>query len=521
MKRTLRPLALPALALLAVSCSLAMNAFSAPPTPLPAPPAPAIPFAPGGGPGPQTLPLPVFNGGTLNAPVNMGPGGKGYAPASDAREGLFGNKKGWRVKLGPQPLATPAIADGKVFIGGGFGSYEFYCFDAKSGKKEWMYKTGDDGPTAAVVSDGYVAFNTESCELEIITQSGKPVWKKWLGDPLMSMPAISNGKIYMAYPDTKGDRNHYIACYDLKTGKDHWKKQIPGEIVTAPVIVNDNVYLTSLEGTISCFNKDSGQLVYSEKRNATSSPMVWNGKLFYSQRDTQLVKNQAGKDVKQQMEKLVAQPSTPAPAGAPAHQPTYLKGTGQTADYLDIQKRMDTSTYYKLNANFDAAVGFAGKPADAKIHQAQSNLGLGNVAEVWAFQGSRPFVYKNRLYSTMGDTIKCVDLVTQAVVWTKKITHKHPNGLVVDSVVTPPAIANGKLFVGTFDGDLVCMNATDGKVLWTLPLGEKIVFQPAVAHGHVYVSTFTGFLYGIETGDRNDDGWLMWGGNPQHTGLAQ
>ena len=30
--------------------------------------------------------------------------------------------------------------------------------------------------------------STESCEIEILTLDGKPVWKKWLGDPLMSMP---------------------------------------------------------------------------------------------------------------------------------------------------------------------------------------------------------------------------------------------------------------------------------------------------------------------------------------------
>jgi outer membrane protein assembly factor BamB len=31
-------------------------------------------------------------------------------------------------------LATPAVFDGKVFLGGGFGSYEFYALDAKTGK---------------------------------------------------------------------------------------------------------------------------------------------------------------------------------------------------------------------------------------------------------------------------------------------------------------------------------------------------------------------------------------------------
>jgi hypothetical protein len=40
-----------------------------------------------------------------------------------SKDGL-GN--GWRVTVpGRQPLATPALADGRLFLGGGFGSYDF------------------------------------------------------------------------------------------------------------------------------------------------------------------------------------------------------------------------------------------------------------------------------------------------------------------------------------------------------------------------------------------------------------
>ena len=101
---------------------------------------------------------------------------------------------------GGRPLATPAVADGRVFLGGGFGSYEFYALDAVTGDVVWKYQTEDDGPTAAVVADERVVFNTESCEIEVLTVAGRPVWKKWLGDPLLSMPAVEGGRLFMAYP---------------------------------------------------------------------------------------------------------------------------------------------------------------------------------------------------------------------------------------------------------------------------------------------------------------------------------
>ena len=66
-----------------------------------------------------------------------------------------GKRKGWKVTIpGDHALATPAVVEGKLFIGGGFGSHEFYAFDAQTGKMLWQYRTSDDGPTAAVVAEG-------------------------------------------------------------------------------------------------------------------------------------------------------------------------------------------------------------------------------------------------------------------------------------------------------------------------------------------------------------------------------
>src|ERR1700682_1800217 len=83
-------------------------------------------------------------------------------------------KTGWKITLpGNRPLATPAVVDGRLFLGGGFGSYEFYALDPVTGEVAWQYQTENDGPTAAVVADGCVVFNTESCELEVLSVAGQ------------------------------------------------------------------------------------------------------------------------------------------------------------------------------------------------------------------------------------------------------------------------------------------------------------------------------------------------------------
>jgi len=429
-----------------------------------------------------------------------------------------GKVKGWKVQIpGNRALATPAVVEGKVFIGGGFGSHEFYAFDAVTGKKLWQYQTADDGPTAAVAQDGHVAFNTESCELEIITYDGKAVWKKWLGDPLMSMPAVAGNKVYMAYPDTKGDHQHYLAAFDLKTGRPLWKNKIAGEIITAPVVADEKIYLATLEGTLYCFGQHDGELIWQEKKNATSAPAVSDGRCYFSRREEVTVKKD-GKEVKQQNEEVAGRPV------ARAGEVQFYKETNRPADYLDHAKRAAASPNEKALQAADAGVGFGGgleAKGGGKLMQAQSNLGQASVAGVWAYQGSKPFVHDGKLYSGMGDTLQCVDPKTEKVLWKQTIRKDgKPGGAVLDSVLTPPALVNGKVFVGTAFGEVQCRSAKTGELLWSASVGEPIVFQPAVVKGRVYVSTNTGHLYCLETGDPKDDGWLMWGGNAAHNGNA-
>jgi Ca-activated chloride channel homolog len=448
-------------------------------------------------------------------PAAIKPSPKARAPVKVKAPAAFASKegkKGWKVVIpGRRPLATPAVFGGRVFLGGGFGSHEFYAFDARTGAKIWQYQTGDDGPTAAVVADGCIAFNTESCELEVLTLDGKRLWKKWLGDPLMSMPAVAGGKVYMAYPNSKGDRRHYLACFQLKTGKELWKKAIEGEIITAPVIEGDRVYLATLEGTMYCFGRDDGGLVWQDKKNATSSPAVFNGQCYFSRR-LETTARFDGKDVRQQREALSSRDVVPT--GKVKDMP----GTGRNADYLDFKKRSLWSGQEKALKGYDESVGFGQGAPDGRLTQAMLNLGQGSVAGVWSYQGSRPFVADGRLYSAMGDTVKCLDPRSEKVLWRKQLRSKGDKGLLLDSSVTPPAVVNGKLFVGTAGGEVVCLAAATGRVLWTATVGEPIQFQPAVVGGRVYVSTSTGSLFCLETGDPRDDGWSMWGGNAAHNG---
>jgi hypothetical protein len=180
----------------------------------------------------------------------------------------------------------------------------------------------------------------------------------------------------------------------------------------------------------------------------------------------------------------------------------------------------------------------AGGKGDSKIEQAQMNLGQGSVHGVWSYQGSKPLFYEGRLYAAMGDALLCVDPKTEQVLWKKvfrpaknaesqgKDGKAHKKGGeaeddLLDATVTPPALVNHKVFVGTGYGEIVCLSARTGDLVWKATIGDSVAFQPAVADGRVYASTESGALFCLETGDSKDDGWLMWSANAAHTGVAQ
>ncbi len=410
-------------------------------------------------------------------------------------------RAGWKLAIpGNRPLATVAYEDGLLFVGGGYGSYEFYAIEAKTGKIAWMYKTGDDGPTAAVVRKGYVIFNTESCIIYVLkAKTGEKVWEKWLGDPLMSQPAADDENVYMAYPG--GDGSHHLACMKIANGKEVWDVKIAGDLISAPIIEKGSVYITCFDGSVYKYQAKDGKLMWSDKKKATCAPIIYEDKIYVSLREEKKI----GKDTIKQYEGLAALDNRD---GKQQQKDLWAK---REAPYL-VYGRSSAKT--AAQAELDASVGFGSAPTTAKLDQAKSNVGQASVAGCWAYQGSRPVVKDKRIYNAMGNEVQCLDIKSGKKLWSNKYDLKEEG--IGGRVFAPPAYANNKLFFGSGAGDVYCIKEKDGKVMWKEKVDGSISFQPAIVKGMVFISCDNGVLYCINTGDTKDDGWYMWGGNSEH-----
>src|SRR5215470_11446035 len=322
-------------------------------------------------------------------------------------------RSGWVLRLpGSRPIATPAYADGMIFVGGGYGSHEFYAIDAETGRIIWKIQTGDDGPTAAVVSDGYVAFNTESCTLIVVDEkTGKIVWQEWLGDPLMSQPAIDDGVLFMAYPGGQRDssqkerRNkfhprpatpggsHRLLALDLETGRHIWQQQIAGDVITAPVVSDGTVYFTTFDGISYALNAEDGEVVWVKKDASTSAPVIYEDQVIQTKKEKRGNQDYEGimrKDAKQGKEQdaqVIA---------------------GNKADYLSKDSGGGVALSAPKVAELDASVGFGAAPQAAKLSAANESVGVNSVVGAWAYQGSRAAVSNGQIMNAQGNYLNSV-----------------------------------------------------------------------------------------------------------------
>jgi Ca-activated chloride channel homolog len=409
-------------------------------------------------------------------------------------------KSGWKVTIpGGRALATPAVVDGMVYVGGGFGSYEFYAFDAGSGEPRWAIKVSDDGPTAAVAAEGVVAFNTESCTLFVVDgKTGKMLWGKWLGDPLMSQPAIADGKVFMAFP---GEGGHYLIALGLKDGKEQWRKRLAGDIISAPVAYKDSVYLTTFDGTVYRFKMSDGTEEWKKDYNATSAPWLYQDQVYASKRE-----EGADKKVNESVARMDDKGAPNQSAG------TWRK---REAKYLDREVQGRTE-YNSAQKSDDASVGFSSGPSNAKLDAASKNVGQSTVRGLWEFQGSRPCVAGGRLFLTQGDQVVALDPDSGKEIWSRDLAGDLEK--VGGHLGAPPSPAGDKLYLATVSGDLIILSQARGEVLETIHLDAPMRFQPSLAKGRLYIGATNGDLISLDLADPSADGWTMWGGGPTHNG---
>lgn len=190
--------------------------------------------------------------------------------ASEAkREGV----KLWEYRTRSHVESSPAIADGRAYVGAGDDG--FYCFalvPEPDGKAKVLWHLSPekyrDCETSPVVQDGKVYFglgNGGQAVCCVDAATGQEIWRLPTPYPVFGSPSLVDGKLYVGMGN--GDfvntaealglkPGGEVWCIDAATGKALWRQPVGGTVLGAVAVEGERVYFGSRDNRFYCFTAD-------------------------------------------------------------------------------------------------------------------------------------------------------------------------------------------------------------------------------------------------------------------------
>jgi len=411
----------------------------------------------------------------------------------------------WAVDLDDDGPTSAVCEDGVVIFN--TESCTIFALDAESGKHLWSYFLGDPLTSTPTIANGKVFTSYPAAGRGGAPSNAVPPNSKQ--KPKTQAPGVQQAPPAQAKPEQpapakRPNASHVLACFELRTGKILWQRWIDSDVMSAPVAVDGDVFATSFGGTVYKFKQADGVILSAHRLRATSAPVVVGKSVYMTQRADM----GAGGRVSEKIAGVDRDSNK-----------TQLESAAKDAKYLDDRVQAQSELKKKGQA-LDASNGFAGgAPAAANPHAAAMNVGQANVSTMQAFQGSRILHSYGANFNCMGDEVCCTNPANGKLVWSIKL--KGDLAKVGGHLAAPPAAAGGSVFLAMLSGEVVRLDPKKGKVHETYKVGFPIRSQPAIVNGRIYVGTMDGKVACINTGNPQFTGWTTWGGNAAHTNTAE
>jgi outer membrane protein assembly factor BamB len=429
-----------------------------------------------------------------NTSVETGlPGGfapTGATPTKTTPDTVMGKVK-WSVKLGTSCIASPVVADGRVYIGSinNLGDARFpgdrnllQCLDEATGTLLWSLnlkkRTNEPGGAGmacppTIIGDHAYLF-TISGSLLCLDVKGMANGND---GPFMDEGIrfqTENNKQTVSKPLVLNDKDADIIWeYDLREAL---PVRPEDSSFGNPVIVGDLLFINTSNG----HNDREGYRYPTDVYPYPDGPSL----IAVDVKTGKLVAKEAEEIGKHLVHGEWSSPSV----GEIDGKPVVVYGAGDGYLYA-----------------FDASItpNTDGTPVAMKaLWKCDANpVGHQAFPTAWNSKGTRteviatPLVNDGLVYVTTGqDTahgsgdfggVACVELATGKEVWTFTGVKK---------VDASPALANGLLFVGDLTGAIFCLDAKTGKQFWTYKAPTTIMANILVADGKVYAISDNGTL---------------------------
>ena len=378
--------------------------------------------------------------------------------------------------------------------------------------KLWEYDSGAWSGTPVVYQGKIYAANLEGKVFCLDAKTGEELWSYDTGFfPGPSSPCAYKGKIYLGgkylgegsnYPSSKSPG---IICLDAVSGEMVWKYDLEKGTESSPAIFDDKVYVGSLDNKLHCLDAQEGKLLWEfeldEGRffSGIESPtLVAQGRVYFGGYNGKIYCLDATSG-----EKLWDFTGGTSPLVVVLASPAFYQGKIYVGSYNDKIYCLDSQTGVEI-WNYDSGHIIYASPA----------IYSGKVYGI-SFREGEPF-------NEGPAKIFCLDAEEGKVIWENYFgwDGDYPPIPSIWSLHSSPSIAQGKVFVGSWNGKLYCFDASSGSKIWEFNTGGGTCSNPILFSGKILVGSQEGKLYCLDTGDPKVDGWLMFHHDIEHTGDA-
>jgi len=316
-------------------------------------------------------------------------------------------------------------------------------------KQLWTYEAGESIESSAAIVGGTVFVGSQKGELVALSlDNGSVYWKFSTGSPIgESSPAYGNDVVFI------GDYGGWLNALNASDGKKLWAFKTNGEIKSSPVVIGDRVLIGSYDEHLYCLSARNGSVLWKFKTNGPvhSTPGIADGMAFIAGCDElfRAIRISDGKEV--------FNVSSGAYTGAsPA-----LRGG---------------SAFYGTFDNEVLGVNLAGRKIAWRYEHPERKF---------PFYSSAAVTDQRVIIGGRDKMVHGLTLDGKAA-WTFATRAR---------VESSPAIAGGRVFVGSNDGRFYVLNLDDGAKLWEFDAGAPLSASPAIANGRIVIGSQDGRLY--------------------------
>ena len=351
----------------------------------------------------------------------------------------------WNYPIQGEFISSPVVYKGIVYCGGRDGSV--WAADAATGEALWQYSTDgwvDSSP--CVSTDTVFAASRDKTLYAFNRLTGDIKWQTYTGSADCSSPLYYGGRVYLlsGFPEKK------IYAFDAQNGKLLNSYQVGQFGFSSPAVMNGLLFFGTNDGIFHCLDLNSGTLKWSK---------TTRGGIFYS---------------------------------------CVAAGSG----YIYAVSGGDERKIFCLNP-YTGAVVWESAQMDTRTNSV-SSVSLGENAVFFC--------------ATVGSSLKLFSFPLTGTSpvspnWSVNIGYAHQTG-----ILSSPAVLNDTIYAGSGDGRLYAVSASNAKYIepatgnlsdtatgyylsytvnpsTTVNLLRGIVASPAVSNGMLFVGTYDGMFW--------------------------